>query len=461
LKTLFFFDSIPPSTITMPKEQEEEDTFMGRRLFSAPTLWQDWGDDPQHGDAKYWELFTDLLLVAAASSIADTLRNDLSISGVIEFASIYMVICGGWLMYTHQYTSRFNDASLTHSLLLFIFLIGMAITIVNASYEHIRYFCIGLIIQRAAYLIMLRVLYMELHVRCGPMVIAVAWYILAQVAVYISMVAYPSIATWMMPALALLEVFGEWIFVVVEIPRSSIVPINIEHSKDRLGVLCLVMIGETIISITIEYREHMEEGVLSEQVEESYYALLALACLLVFMFTLLYFNMQPPPALHAFRRSTTLGWAVLALHKLMGLALLAVGVAIKVAVSTVVENEQLTPFASKLLGVAVGSSLLNLFVMRLCHFHGRPKFNACKMARLLIRVWMASFVVFSILPLCFMFMLDPVQVFLWQSVCMATLCVLETGITHLLESQITIDAFLGIKEESKTTEAHEGTALLK
>ena len=434
-----------------------EESFMGRRLFAPPTLWQDWGDDPETGDVSYWELFVDLLLVAAASSLADTLRGNLSLSGVIEFGCLYMVVIGGWILYTHHYTSRFNDASLTHSLLLFLFLVGMAVTVVNASYEHVQYFGMGLLTQRIAFLIMLHGVYATMYERCGVMVRTMAEYILINMVLYGVLVAFPSAAWCIMPILALLELLGE--LTLTALPRSAVVPINIEHSKDRLGVSCLVMIGETIISITMEYREHMEAGGLSDRVETPYYTLLALAFLLVFMFTLLYFNMQPPPALHAFRRSLPSGWSVLVLHKLMGLSLLAVGVAIKVAVSTVVEEEELTPFASRLLGIAVGTSLLNLFAMRLCHFGFRRNAKVSTFAYRVMCFWWLSFGVFSVLPFFYMGILDPVQAFLWQSLSMAVLCVLETCFTHILETQITANAFLGIEEEDE--QPHEGTGLIK
>jgi len=434
---------------------------MGRRLFSAPTLWQDWGDDPQHGDAKYWELFTDLLLVAAASAVADNLRNNLTLSGVVEFVCLYMIITGGWLMYSHHYTSRFNDASLNHSVLLFFFLVGMAVTIVNASYAQIQYFCVGLLLQRVAYLAMLRGLHVAMYERCGVMVWTMSQHILATMVLYGVLILFPSVVSWMMPLLALQEVFSEW--TLFTIPTSAMVPINIEHTKDRLGVLCLVMMGETIISITMEFREHAALGVLNEQVEASYYTLLALAFLLVFMFTLLYFHMQPPPVLHAARRSRVIGWLLLVLHKLMGLSLLAVGVAIKVAVSTVVRQEQLTPFASRLLGVAVGTSLLNLYSMRLCHFAGRRNIKVAKRAYLIMCCWWITFALFSVLPFRYMNILDPIEAFLWQSVSIAVLCVLETCFTHVLGNQISTSAFLGKDELEAMEEAQpdEGTGLLK
>ena len=38
----------------------------GRRLRGAPVLLQDWDEEVEEGAAQYWELFLDLLLVAAS-----------------------------------------------------------------------------------------------------------------------------------------------------------------------------------------------------------------------------------------------------------------------------------------------------------------------------------------------------------------------------------------------------------
>uniref|UniRef100_A0A7S0ZIH1 Sugar phosphate transporter domain-containing protein n=1 Tax=Timspurckia oligopyrenoides TaxID=708627 RepID=A0A7S0ZIH1_9RHOD len=66
-----------------------------------------------------------------------------------------MIIVNGWLMYTHHYTARFEEPSLFHSFTLFFFLIGMAASVVNASFETITEFSLSVALQRAAILIMM------------------------------------------------------------------------------------------------------------------------------------------------------------------------------------------------------------------------------------------------------------------------------------------------------------------
>ena len=57
----------------------------GRKLVGAPILLQDWDSEAEEGAAKYWELFLDLLMVAAASAVADGLKEDPTLSGVRDF----------------------------------------------------------------------------------------------------------------------------------------------------------------------------------------------------------------------------------------------------------------------------------------------------------------------------------------------------------------------------------------
>jgi len=68
-----------------------------RRLFGPTILLQDWGDTSEGfnntgNSSHYWELFIDLLLVAAASSIADTFKESHSVS---QFTLSYMIVVNG------------------------------------------------------------------------------------------------------------------------------------------------------------------------------------------------------------------------------------------------------------------------------------------------------------------------------------------------------------------------------
>ena len=88
----------------------------GRRLFDTVRLL-----GPHEEAATYWELFSDLLLVAAASSLAEILEEEADFTGWLKFALLYVITVNGWFLYTHHYTARFDDSSLVHSFLLFFY----------------------------------------------------------------------------------------------------------------------------------------------------------------------------------------------------------------------------------------------------------------------------------------------------------------------------------------------------
>mmetsp|Transcript_33787 Transcript_33787/g.73221 ORF Transcript_33787/g.73221 Transcript_33787/m.73221 type:complete len:369 (-) Transcript_33787:1364-2470(-) len=308
----------------------------GRRLLGAPVLLQDWDAEAEEGAAQYWELFLDLLLVAAASSIADEFKNDLTPGGFAHFVVMYVILVNGWLLYTHHITSRFEDTSLVHSFVLFVYLVGFGTCIVNASFEDARAFCVGAILLRLSVLIMLTsIAYCIPRARHFCKALAfVALLAIAGLGVPILFDGddtMTEVGLWMGAGV---ESLAE-VLMVNMLRGERLVPINIDQTKERLGALVLVMLGETVLSVTITYRELKEEHREEEEDGESqqhnsyYYWVLGLSFLLIFMFTLLFFHMQPDPAEHAFRRSRTYVTLCLLAHKVLGLALLCVGVSVK------------------------------------------------------------------------------------------------------------------------------------
>lgn len=213
----------------------EHETSIGRRLFSTATLRQDWHVEATAVNPGYWELFVDLLLVAAASAMADTFKEDQSWHGMCEFLLIYMAIINGWLLYTHHYTSRFHEASLGHTLVLFFYLLGMAVTIVNASYETAAAFSMGIIVQRAAWLVMLVPLATQLP-RTKDFVVSLGATTLLSLLPHLVVACHPQRAVYMWTVAFLIDSLTEFIL-AVSLPGTKLVPINIEHTKDRLGVL--------------------------------------------------------------------------------------------------------------------------------------------------------------------------------------------------------------------------------
>ena len=381
----------------------------GRRLFGAPVLLQDWDREAEEGAAQYWELFLDLLLVAGASSLADQFKENLNAYGLGEFTVFYLLLVDSWLLYTHHITSRFEDSSLAHSMVLFVYCVGFGGAIVNTGYADVQAFCWGALLQRFAILWMLGSL-----AACIPrartfcfilaVIILCTMLGLLVVALWGDSVEHSTIIMTIFWMAACLEFMGE-VVLNIFMDTASLIPINIEQTKERLGALELVMLGETVLSVCIIYKEMLSKGEIfgmeeehdydyerdmdgnvevseiirssSNKYHQPYYWALIFSFLLVFMFLLFYFHMQPAPADHAFRRSRFHGTAALLLHKVLGLAFLAVGTSIKLVVECLLsgDDKDMPLFASKLMGYGVGSALLLLFIMRYLHYGGRDGIN--------------------------------------------------------------------------------------
>ena len=246
-----------------PHQQQQQQhshstTPTGRRLYGQVSLWQDWEEEAVDSTPKYWELFADLLLVAAASSMADNFQSKQTWFGFLEFVFLYSVIMHGWIMYTHHYTSRFLETSLFHTCILFFYLLGMAGTIVNASLETAHAFSIGVLVQRAAFLAMVAQIIAFLP-RARWFAITLGTAVLVSMSMFIVTAIvnhdrhddnvdegnkedndetwnqeHVTIACWLVAAFFdnSLE-----LFMLSALSTRSLVPVNIDHSKDRLGVL--------------------------------------------------------------------------------------------------------------------------------------------------------------------------------------------------------------------------------
>jgi low temperature requirement protein LtrA len=366
--------------------EHQESRSRGRKLFGAPVLLQDWDDAVEVGAFQYWELFLDLLLVAAASSITDQWKDNLTTVGFGEFVVFYMIILNGWLLYTHHITARFQDNSLAHSMVLFFYCIGFGICIVNTGYDYVESFCWGAVLQRASVLIMLVSIYLAIP-RARYMVTVLGIFtmttmiLLASVAIWghnVNIQESPFFITIFWIA-ANLEFWGE-VLLVNLLAGRLMVPINIDQTKERLGAMELVMLGESVYSVCMIYRELLTQGDVDDLDTprwglQPYYFVMGYSFLLIFMFLLLYFHMQPSPGDHAFRRSRFHGTAVLLLHKILGIAYLSVGTSIKLVVESAVLDETLVPTADLLMGYGVGASILILFGMRWLHYAGRTHIN--------------------------------------------------------------------------------------
>ena len=207
------------------------------------------------------------------------------------------------------------------------------------------------------------------------------------------------------------------------------------------------MMGETVISATVAYREYIEEGIGTEEVRDLS-AVLAYSFLVVFMFTLLRFHVEPRSEDHAFRRSRVTGMLCLALNKFLGMTLLMVGVCVKLAVDAAAEGEKISVFGRGLLNVSVGLSFLTLFGIRACHYAGKlPNESHPPHAKLIMWSWWGVFGVASVCPFFFPqwdgLPIPPMAV---AGGWLLILCVVETTFTHVLDKHFAINDIHGEHE---------------
>jgi len=217
---------------------------------------------------------------------------------------------------------------------------------------------------------------------------------------------------------------------------TKLIPINIDHTNERLSVLVLIMLGETVITSTITYKSYAAEAEEQAKTRE-YYTVMTLSFLLMFMYILLFFNQQPAPKDHGMRRSRLAGISLMLLVKLLGLSLLTMGACMKLSVNAVIEGKALSPFISNGFRVSVGMSLVLLLAMRICHYGGKlPRSTDPPHIRRLTNVWWGMFALGCFVPFVTPVSLSPTTELAWPSGLAFVLCLIDSLFTHVLEDYL-------------------------
>lgn len=213
--------------------------------------------------------------------------------------------------------------------------------------------------------------------------------------------------------------------------------------------------GETVISSTLTYRVQIERGI-DNATNHELYQVLAFSFLLMFMVALLYFHVNPNEEDHAIRRSRLVGWLWLVCTNILGLTLLTVGVCIKWAVQAVAHHTTISPFGQSMLTRAVGSSLVLMVGLRLCHYGGRmPRPSHPNHVKIIMWIWWSSIAVASILPFFFGRLFpnhynsgSPIPPLAISSLWITVVCLLDSSFSHFLDAKHLILNHEGEGEES-------------
>ena len=335
------------------------------RLWMRPTPHQEWGDAYEERAAEWWELFLDLVLVAACAVVADALHEHRTPARLWAFLVQFLLFQTSWHFLTH-FSTRFSDESLAKTYVTLVYIVSLAAMAVHAdALAALRGFLVAMVVQRLALLC----LYGAVVHRCARgrtfarFVSGVLCLSVGLCAAAYAGLREPASVLAALTLVALVELL--WVPVVARWPQADRAAINVEHQTGRDGCVVLVVLGESVVSAVIGYSA-LDRG----RATAAYYACMAFAFLFTFSLAMVYFYAQPPREEHAYRQSSLRGVSLLYVHHVLWTALLLVSVGTKGAMAAAVRGRRLPHSDLWLLYGATAAALVALFALRCTHYSG-------------------------------------------------------------------------------------------
>jgi hypothetical protein len=140
------------------------------------------------------------------------------------------------------------------------------------------------------------------------------------------------------------------------------------------------------------------------------------------------------------------------LTRLLGLAVLTVGVSVKwIVASVLLKDERNAVYVMRLQGIGVGCGLLLLYCIRVLHHGGRDTLQVGNyllrigddaMLDTIVHVWWWSFALSSLVPFLMAFtMKDPIALTVSNAGLLLFLCILESFFVHLMTMKLKTSGF--------------------
>lgn len=313
---------------------------------------------PRH--ATWLELFFDLVYIVAIAELGGFLREDLSFVGILEYASLFVLVWWTWVGFSY-YADVFDTDDLFSQLALILVMFGVIImsqTIPEALH--------GGSFAFAAAFLLLRVLYIGLALR--------GWYVVEGSDQFFTYwVTFSSLSTFVWALSLVYEVpgrFGLWISAfLLEIAGIGIVylvfetiPVQVSHFPERLGLFTILVLGEMMLAVaagTTGIDWFVPSGVTALG-----------GFLTVVTIWWLYFNNFDERTINRVLEETQLHWLHMRErllvyvfgHFFVYIGIGATGVGLEAAIEAVIENHPLEPaarlvFAGGITAFLLGSSI--------------------------------------------------------------------------------------------------------
>jgi hypothetical protein len=286
----------------------------------------------------YWELFVDIILVAAAASIP------YKSAGFVEYAIIYLSIVNGWFLYVHHFASRFQEKSRSHSVLLWVFILGMVWGV--RSIGDFQQFSLAMVVLRVAMFVL--ILRMACAVpRATACCALLAFFTSDSTLCYSLALSDRDAAPFLWGFCAVMELLVDF-FLAVALSEQLQMPYSLQHTMDHFWAVFLAPLGALAIKL------FQGEVTLMH----------LMAPMLLLSFGLLYYGLKEAAYEKAMEQSRIFRACLFIVLKLLGLSIWSVGACLM----SLVGDETADLEAD--LGWSVGGALIWFLILRL--FAGRP-----------------------------------------------------------------------------------------
>jgi low temperature requirement protein LtrA len=193
------------------------------------------------------ELFFDLVFAAAVSQVAEPLRQDYSIAGVVRFTPLFVLIWWAWTGHS-TFSTRFDTDDLIQRALTLIQMFIVAAMAANARDALDSRSSAGFAAAYAGARFILVAQYIRARRVCEARPLATRYLIGhgTAAALWLASAVTPAPARFWIWGLAFaIDLGTPWL----AIPHSIRVPPDASHLPERFGLFTLILLGESVVAV--------------------------------------------------------------------------------------------------------------------------------------------------------------------------------------------------------------------
>jgi low temperature requirement protein LtrA len=204
-------------------------------------------DDERH--ATWLELFFDLVFVVAVAQLSNGLGNEITLRDGLILAGLFVPVWWAWVGFTF-YADRFDTDDVVHRVLMIGGMFAVA-ALASAIPDVFAGASTGFVIGYAAVRSVLVLLYVRAWLSvpaARPLVNVYLPAFTASIGLWLVSLAFAAPARYAVWAVALMVDLGT---PLLSAERIRLVPIHASHIPERLGLLTIIVFGETVLAVVV------------------------------------------------------------------------------------------------------------------------------------------------------------------------------------------------------------------